>query len=163
MLEKNFLTSSQKSIWITEEYFRGTSTNNICATAVLKNTVDFNKLKKSVEIVRNKYDNFKLKFKIEEGEVIQELSELDKFKIDVFNVANIEEMESKLQEIARKPFNIKNSELYKFYIFKFNNGTGAVGINVHHLISDAWTIALICKDVIKMVKISSLFVFILDM
>ena len=149
MLEKNFLTSSQKSIWITEEYFRGTSTNNICATAVLKNTVDFNKLKKSVEIVRNKYDNFKLKFKIEEGEVIQELSELDKFKIDVFNVANIEEMESKLQEIARKPFNIKNSELYKFYIFKFNNGTGAVGINVHHLISDAWTIALICKDVIK--------------
>ena len=110
MLEKNFLTSSQKSIWITEEYFRGTSTNNICATAVLKNTVDFNKLKKSVEIVRNKYDNFKLKFKIEEGEVIQELSELDKFKIDVFNVANIEEMESKLQEIARKPFNIKKLE-----------------------------------------------------
>ena len=63
------LTNSQKSIWVTEQYYKGTSINNICGTAVIDEKVDFEKLEKSIEIVCQKHDNFRLKLEIEDGDV----------------------------------------------------------------------------------------------
>ena len=43
------LTNAQKSIWVTEQYYMGSSINNICGTATIQEKVDFEKLKKSIE------------------------------------------------------------------------------------------------------------------
>ena len=57
------LTNSQKSIWVTEQYYKGSTVNSICGTAVIEEKVDFEKLKKSIQIVYKMHDNFKLRFK----------------------------------------------------------------------------------------------------
>ena len=36
-----YLTNPQKSIWLTEEYYKGSAINNICGTALIKENVDF--------------------------------------------------------------------------------------------------------------------------
>ena len=53
------LTSSQKSIWSVEQYFKGSSINNICGTAVFKEEIDLKKLEEAIEIVCSKHDIFK--------------------------------------------------------------------------------------------------------
>ena len=63
------LTNAQKSIWVTEQYYKGSSINNICGTAVIQEKVDFEKLKESIQIVCKKHDNFWLEFKLNEGNV----------------------------------------------------------------------------------------------
>lgn len=143
------LTNPQKSIWVTEQYYKGSSVNNICGTAVIDENVDFDKLEKSIEIVCQKHDNFKLKFKIINGEVKQVLSESKKVKVDTIKVEGLKELEKYREKIVKTPFNLENSEIFKFYIFKFENGKGAFMLNVHHLISDAWTLAFICNEIIK--------------
>ena len=143
------LTNSQKSIWVTEQYYRGSSINNICGTAIIDEKVDFEKLEKSIEIVCQKHDNFWLKLTIENGEVKQVLSEQKEIKIDTIDVASPKELEKEREKIVRTPFKLENSELYKFYIFKFKNGEGAFMLNIHHLIADAWTLAFICNEIIK--------------
>ena len=35
------LTNSQKSIWVTEQYYKESSINNICGTAIIDEQVDF--------------------------------------------------------------------------------------------------------------------------
>ena len=147
MLEE--LTNAQKSIWVTEQYYKGSSVNNICGTAIIKEKVDFEKLEKSIKIVCQKHDNFKIKLKIIDGEVKQELSEIKNCKIDIFNVVNFKELKKKRKEIVKKPFILEKSLLFKFYIFKFANGQGAFMLNIHHLIADAWTLAFICNEIIK--------------
>ena len=142
------LSNSQKSIWLTEQYYQDSNINNICGTAIIKEKVDFEKLQKSIELVCQKNDNFKLKFFIDNGIVKQTLSnQLN--KIDIINVANKKELEQIREEIVQQKFKIDNSLLYKFYIFKFSNGEGAFTLNIHHLISDAWTLAFICNEIIK--------------
>ena len=42
------LTNSQKSIWVTEQYYRGSSINNICGSAIIEEQIDFKKLEKAV-------------------------------------------------------------------------------------------------------------------
>ena len=143
------LTSSQKSIWVTEQYYKGSSINNICGSAIIEEQIDFKKLEEAVKIVCQKHDNFRLEIKIEDGDVIQVISKENKTKIDTINVATSKELEKETEKIVRTPFKLENSELYKFYIFKFDNGEGGFMLNIHHLISDAWTLAFICNEIIN--------------
>lgn len=52
------LTNSQKSIWVTEQYYKGSSINNICGTAIIDEKVDFEKLRESIEVVCKKTRQF---------------------------------------------------------------------------------------------------------
>ena len=143
------LTNAQKSVWVTEQYYKGSSVNNICGTAIIEEDVDFNRLEQAIKIVSQKHENFKLKMKIQDGNIMQELSQKIDCKIEFFNVANLEELDKIREQIVRTPFNIENNYLFKFYIFKFLNGQGAFMLNIHHLISDGWTLAFICNEIIK--------------
>ena len=141
------LTNSQKSIWVTEQYYKGSSVNTISGSAIIDEKLDFQKLEKSIRIVCQKHDNFKIKLKIKDGEIFQELTN-DKENIEFINLANEKEFEKFRIKTIKKTFDLE-SQLYKFYIIKFENGKGAFLLNIHHLISDAWTLALICNDIIK--------------
>ena len=143
------LTNAQKSIWVTEQYYKGSSINNICGTAVIQEKVDFEKLKESIQIVCKKHDNFWLEFKLNKGNVEQVLSEKKEIQIDTINIAGKNQLELERNKIVKTRFQLENSKLFKFYIFKFIDGKGAFMLNIHHLISDAWTLALICNDIIK--------------
>ena len=143
------LTNAQKSIWVTEQYYKGSRINNICGTAVIQEKVDFEKLKESIQIVCKKHDNFWLEFKLNEGNVEQVLSEKKEIQIDTINIAGKNQLELERNKIVKTRFQLENSKLFKFYIFKFIDGKGAFMLNIHHLISDAWTLALICNDIIK--------------
>ena len=143
------LTNAQKSIWVTEQYYIGSSINNICGTAVIQEKVDFDKLEEAIKIVSQKHDSFWLEFKLNDGNVEQVLSEREEIQISTVSIASEKELEKEREKIVRTTFKLENSKLFKFYIFKFSNGKGAFTLNIHHLISDAWTLALICNDIIK--------------
>ena len=64
------LTNAQKSIWVTEQYYMGSSINNICGTATIQEKVDFEKLEEAIRIVCQKHDNFWLKIKVEKRKTI---------------------------------------------------------------------------------------------
>ena len=143
------LTNSQKSIWVTEQYYIGSSINNICGTAIIQEKVDFKKLEEAIRTVCKKHDNFWLELKLEHGNVKQVLSERKRIQIGTVNIASEKELEKEREKIVRTTFKLENSELFNFYIFKFSDGKGAFMLNIHHLISDAWTLALICNEIIK--------------
>ena len=143
------LTNAQKSIWVTEQYYMGSSVNNICGTAVIQEKVDFEKLEEAIRIVCQKHDNFWLEIRLKDGNVEQVLSERENIQICTINIASEKELEKEREKIVRTTFKLENSKLFKFYIFKFTDGKGAFMLNIHHLTSDAWTLALICNDIIK--------------
>ena len=39
--------------------------------------------------------------------------------------------------------------LYEFKIFRFENGAGGFLLNIHHIISDGWTLGLTCRKIMK--------------
>ena len=141
------LTNSQKSIWVTEQFYRGSSVNTICGSAIIDEKIDFENLEKSIQIVCKKHDNFKLRLKIKDGEVYQDIVEENTY-VETIKVTDEKEFENFRNRTIKVPIDL-NSQLFKFYIFKFENGKGAFMLNIHHLISDGWTLALICNDIIK--------------
>lgn len=142
------LTNAQKSIWNTELFYKGTNINSICGTAIINEPINIELLQNSIKHVVKNNKSFGLKIIIDNNIAKQYFSNID-CDIDIVNVNSIDEMNSFRKEFLKKPFTLESSSLFKFYIFKFPNDYGAFMLNIHHLIADAWTLGLICNEIIE--------------
>ena len=112
------LTNSQKSIWVTEQYYKGSSINNIFGTAIVKEKIDFDKLKDAVELVCEKHSIFKMQFKIIDGEIMQELTSNCNCKIELISMKNADELKANREKFSREKFDIENNYLSEIKIIK---------------------------------------------
>lgn len=143
------LSNPQKSIWYTEQYYKGTPINNIGAYVYFKECINFDILKQAVNEVVKSNDNFRLILKSENNKINQSLCNYVPFDIDIIEVSSEEDVIEKTKEFTKIPFNVENNLLFKFWLFRLPNNEGGVIINIHHLISDSWTLGLISKEIAK--------------
>ena len=151
MHEKKFynLTNPQKSIWVTEEYFKGPSVNNICGAALINQRVNFALLEKAIKLVLEKNDIFKIRFSIKDDNIVQYVSDYVNSDIVYLRAKNPADIEKQKKQIVSKPFNLFDSFSYNFYIFQLPNKHGAFMLNIHHILADSWTLGFISKEIIK--------------
>ena len=142
------LTEPQKSIWVTEQFYKGSTINNICGTAIIKEEVNYELLEKAIKEVLCKNDIFKIKILVEDDNPMQYVSEDINQKITIYEVNDYEELEEIREKVASTPFDLLNSYLYNFYIFKLPKNQGAFMLNIHHILADSWTLGLISKQVV---------------
>ena len=95
------LTNSQKSIWVTEQYYKGSSINNICGSATIEEQIDFEKLREAIEIVCLKHDNFRLQLEIKDGKPQQKLTEKKEVEINFLNISNQEQLKEDLMIVQQ--------------------------------------------------------------
>ena len=151
MQEKIFyhLTNPQKSIWVTEEYYKGSAINNICGTALIKEKVNLRLLEKAIRTTLQNNDIFKIKFTINNNEVMQYVSDYVNSDIIYLRAKNNLESQKLLDEIVAKPFHLLDSYPYNFYIITFPNGNAAFCLNIHHILADSWTLGFLSRQVVK--------------
>ena len=82
------LTNPQKSIWLTEQFYKGTSIENITGSVMLSQNVDFDALKKAINLFVKKNDSFRLKFTVENGTVMQYIEPFAEFDIEIVEVSS---------------------------------------------------------------------------
>ena len=143
------LTNAQKSIWNTELFFNGSNINNICGTINLFETLDFNILKKALDLIVEENDNFHARFFIKEGSVYQTFEKEVNYDIEVVDINTKDDLKNLEEQMMSKVFDVLNSSLFEIKIFKYKNQTGGVIVNIHHLISDSWTLGLIAKSIVS--------------
>ena len=143
------LTNPQKSIWFTEEVYKGTPIENITGTVIIPEKMDFHLLEQAINIFVEKNDSFRLKFVIKDQKVMQYVSEYSKFSVEIIDIASDNDLQKLEKEIATTSFNVLDSLLYIYKIIRFPDGHGDFIINMHHLISDAWSAGLGGSEIIK--------------
>ena len=148
MKELYYLTNPQKSIWVTEEFYKGTSIENIAGTAMLSQEVNFDKLREAINIFVKTNDSFRLKFIKDNGEIKQFISDFSPFSFETVNVSTDKDVKKIEEELAKTPLETINSYLFNFKFFKFKDGHGGFVIVMHHLIADAWAAGLLISRII---------------
>ena len=143
------LTNPQKSIWLTEKVYSGTSINNISGYTYIDEDVELNVLKKAINEVIKLNDSMRIKIKEDKDSCVQYFSEYSSFDIDIFELSSKQDVEKKALELAQIPFEIKNSLLFKFNLFRLPNKQGGFFLSAHHLIGDSWSLGLIVKDILR--------------
>lgn len=152
MLEKDVfnLTNSQKNIWDTELFFSNSNLNNVGGYVFIQEKVDFKLLEKALNLYVKKNDALRLKINLIDGNPYQYLENFSTFSIDIISLKNMNEVEQLNAKIVEKTFNLLNSNLFSFTIFKLPNGFGGFNATLHHLISDAWNMSLLINEVMSL-------------
>ena len=106
------LTNPQKSIWLTEQYYKGSSINNVCGTVLIDDIVNFDILSKAINVFLRDNDSFRIHLLIDnDGNVKQKIVE---YSEQDFVVTNIEDNDDLLlfeSKLARTPFDIIEHDL----------------------------------------------------
>lgn len=150
-MQKNFyeLTNPQKSIWYTEEAFKGTPIANITATVIIPQEVNFKLLEKAINVFIEKNDSYRLKPFIQNDKVYQYVETYSNVPIKTIDIKSDSDLQKSAKKIALTPFDTLDSSLYDFTLVKYSDSHGGFIVRLHHLISDAWSGVFNASEIIK--------------
>lgn len=154
ILEKTIyynLTHPQKRIWYIEKINSNSPLHNIGGCLNIKGKINFQILEKALNIVIEKNPGLRLRFCEVDGKPYQYLSDFVEEKIKFLDFSIYEspliELTKWTEGIYKKPFLLENSSLYYFAMYKISESQCGLLLNIHHIISDGWSISLIQKQI----------------
>lgn len=143
------LTKPQKSIWLTEEYFKNTAINNVCGTLTINQEINKELLEKAILLFISSNESLKLKLDLSQEEPKQYVCNKVKYNIKYVEINNETELNEVSLQFTNEQFNLDNSFLFDFIIFKYTNKPkGGFIAKLHHLISDAWSMSILIDQII---------------
>lgn len=140
------LTSPQQNIWNLQKYYEGTTISAICGAIYFKDEIDAEILKKAISHVIEHQSGLRLRFCEVNGKAMQRVTEYQYEEIPVLQFSDKEALRQYVLQYAQKLTSLTDIPLYHFAIFQLNGQTGIVTA-LSHLISDAWTLSLIAKQI----------------
>ena len=144
------ITNPQKSIWLTEQVYKGTSIENITGSATIQEKVNFKNLNKAINLFIKRNDSFRFKFIVQNDVVKQYIAEFDNIDFEKISLSSTKELKQLEHQIANTVFEPLNSYLFDFKMFEFPNGEGGFIASMHHLISDAWSAGLLVSQIMDL-------------
>jgi amino acid adenylation domain-containing protein len=148
------LSSPQISIWNTEMAYPGTSISNIAATLRIEENIDFEVLEKAINLFIKANDGIRIKLKLNEnGNPVQYVSEYEPRKIELKNFSAFDDPKRKLYQwdsmMTSRSMELIESDLYRVFMVKVSDSDAGLYMNVHHIITDAWSISLIGSEIMR--------------
>ena len=141
------LTNSQKSIWLTEQFYKNTSINNIVGYLKIEKNVNLEALEKAFNLFILKNDSFKLKITMQDGHAKQYFDEFIYEKLEIIDLKNELQLEEFEKSYPKKFFSLNNSFLFRAVLLRLPNNCGILVLATHHLISDAWTMTIALNEI----------------
>lgn len=139
------LSAPQRSVLETELYFKNTSVQNIGGYMIFEKKIEYDVLNKAFNRLLENADGLRIKISTKNNEAIQEFKEYKYEPLE--NAGKVTDIDEKCNQWMTTPFNIYD-KLYAFRYFEYNGKCG-LSIILHHLISDAWSIALVVSKIVE--------------
>ncbi|OHT45880.1 non-ribosomal peptide synthetase [Flavobacterium tructae] len=120
----------------------------------LKQDINVANFKRAVLSTIERHESLRTVFRIsEEGEIRQHILEKDEidFTIEFFDFRNSnkgkEDVKNFTREDVNEPFDIQNGPLIRVYLFQLAESEFIFYCNIHHVISDSWSLEILFKDI----------------
>lgn len=146
------LTNAQKSIWVADNLYPGTSQAVLSATAIIREEINFALMNEAINLVIEKNDALRIRLVNPDGTPKQYFADFvhKTYEVLDFSYKNGEQ-DYRLWErkMAETPFDLINSELFNFAMAKLSRNKNICFFKFHHTISDAWGVILIIEKALK--------------
>ena len=149
------VSNSQLRLWLASKFEGGSSlTYNIQNTVELDGSYDIDCFQKAIYSVIERHEILRTVFKTDEsGELKQFVLSLDELNFDIesLDYSNLENpldaCMAYVEQDALKPFSLSEGPLFRVSLLKLGSEQYVFYYNMHHIISDEWSMAVLSKDV----------------
>lgn len=152
-MEKKYydLTAAQNILFFSQKYTIHKQVNNICTSVLVDKELDFDTLRKAIEIAYDRNDALRIRIVKVDKSMKQYFEDKANPNIDVldFTGKSQEQMEKKLYKLARKPITVWGKPLSKIYMLRSYDGRTGLYFIVSHMIMDSWAITTFFKDLFE--------------
>lgn len=147
------LTYPQRAIWLTEKVYPNTSIHNITCSVKIMGEVDYSLLSEMINLCLEQNDGLRLRLIEHNGQPKQYVSPYTRREIPFFDFSQSAGPEEQLyawdRKITASPMKLIESDLCDFALFRLSSSVGGFYIKLHHLISDAWGLAITVDWILK--------------
>ncbi|MEM9920977.1 MAG: amino acid adenylation domain-containing protein [Bacteroidota bacterium] len=149
------ISDAQRRMWILSQFDEGSLAYNIPNTTELKGAYDPTLFKKAIHAVIDRHEILRTVF-VEEanGSVRQKIQTREQlgFQVAVIDLRAAEnpsqQLEAYLQEDYYKAFDLEKGPLLRACLFQMADDHYQFYYNMHHIISDGWSLGVLAKDVL---------------
>ncbi|QRK05609.1 amino acid adenylation domain-containing protein [Archangium violaceum] len=146
------LSFAQQRLWFIDQLAPGSHTYNVPFFARLKGPLDVSVLERSLAELIRRHESLRTTFTVVNGRPVQRIvSELDfRLPLERLDQATEGEREAVLrrlaEEEARRPFDLEKGPLIRARLLRVADADHALLLTLHHVISDAWSLGLLERE-----------------
>ncbi|RSC93316.1 condensation domain-containing protein [Tenacibaculum singaporense] len=155
------ISHNQKRIWILNQFEGGSVVWNMPVTIKLKGEYSVEIFQEALENIIERHEILRTVFvKKEDGEVYQKVltSKEFNFHLNYLDLKGRDNAIIKAEEYINKDssltFNLEKGPLLRCSLLRIDNNEYLFYLNIHHIISDGWSLEVLQRDIMAMYKAS---------
>ena len=143
------LSPSQERLWFLSKYYEDSVAYHVPMYLKIFGKFDIEALNYALTSIINRHEPLRTNFQEKNGKIFQIINKSN-FKLtslDVTDVQNQEQLIKKDLNIElNKPFNLEVDQLIRAKLYKIAEKEYRLLIDIHHIVFDAWSVALFIKE-----------------
>ncbi|NQZ19896.1 MAG: AMP-binding protein, partial [Bdellovibrionales bacterium] len=141
------LSNAQRRLWVLDKMDDNLTAYNMPAAIRLHGDLDIEALEKTFQYLFDRHEVLRTRFVSIEGEGRQIIDKNIDFKLEIIEVNNENEINELAQNHANHAFDLENEHLLKIKLLRINKTKHVLLFNMHHIISDGWSMGILIKEI----------------
>lgn len=138
-------SSTQKRIYFEQKRDSQSTAYNLPMAWSLAENVDLNKLKSALKALFNRHESLRTRFRFQNNDIYQFIDNSVTLEIQELHVNTTPALNQFIQ-----PFDMASDTLFRCTIIHINNGLKLLFIDIHHIVCDGMSQALLFTDLLKL-------------
>ena len=144
------VSSAQKRMYFSSHVAGNNSINyNIPGCLIFEGNVDASKLQNCFNKLINRHEALRTSFQMQNENVVQHISKHIKFELKTLDNASFNDLDVLFNSFI-KPFDLSIAPLFDAILVNFTNNKSALFVNMHHIISDGESLAILTDELCKL-------------
>jgi amino acid adenylation domain-containing protein len=146
------LSFAQERLWFLHQLEGASTTYNMPAALRLTGTLNLDAFHQSLAEIVRRHEVLRTGFHIVNGTAVQVIHPDVSLHLERMDLQHLQESEREIvlkqqvQELAISPFNLERAPLIRYCIWQLSDNEHVFGINMHHIISDGWSISVLVQE-----------------
>ncbi|WP_040496710.1 non-ribosomal peptide synthetase, partial [Fulvivirga imtechensis] len=145
------VTPSQKRFWLLNQLDERVA-YNLPGAHRIKGELDAEALDKAFEKLIQRHESLRTSFIQVNGELKQKINNTSDFRVEYIDLSDRDEKLAETQKIADEetfmPFDLSSGKLIRAKLIRLADNDHVFLFTIHHIISDAWSINVLIKEVL---------------
>ncbi|MEJ2633925.1 MAG: amino acid adenylation domain-containing protein [Calditrichia bacterium] len=152
------LSFAQQRIWFLDQLEPGSPLYNIPLSVRIHGRLNVAILEKTINEIIRRHESLRTKFVNIDGEAFQEILPTFRIRLPIIDLSRLspKKSESEARQIvdqeARYAFNLSQGSLIRCCLLKLGEDDFILTINMHHIISDGWSMRILINEMIQIYK-----------
>jgi len=147
------LSYAQQRLWFIDQLTPGQIVYSIPSAVRITGALDVQSLQRTLNEIARRHESLRTRFAIADGEPHQIISSPSEVELPLLDLStgSEEQREAEARKVflaeAQTPFDLERGPLFRVKLLRLSQDDYVLVSNMHHIISDAWSIGVLIKEV----------------